>query len=1395
MSCKATINEVLLRFGFIRPDVPVQDAAGTPPKPSKTTQSLQAHDKQYHPNGWKPGDKCRLRDSIFNVDDLGSPSTGQGQQQSQQGQATQAVQPNNQDFPTESEFETVIGLVNANPRLVPPMLKQALDDLPKKIFDLAENQEYLDDAIADLPDGEAKDSLLADQQDLEKERMKLRGEFLQTYRVLSSILGTKKPEALTRNPALKHDPSQFPTTLDTTPTVNSDGSVDISFDGTSYHFTPCANGSTGPVEGTITINGQPKQFILKLSNKAGTRHAVPPEALKNEQAASEMLRKAGLNAPDAVVFEKNGQVYRLAEKIEPSTGLDQTPITQDIQRQLREAYPLLDLMYSHDAFRNDNIRVDQNGKVWFVDNGSSFAFKGYGDKKSASNPNWKGFDFEQRNDAAGQPLQGNDGNGGQKMYPAHYGALYESQKKIQKYLGQMTTKDLLKEASRYNMTALVAGLPKESKCQALEDFAASLDKLSAKAAGTRKVKSSLKPQKTQPAQGQATGQNQAATTGQGAGASQQQSQAIPVTQQQYITNLGMPQGVGAALVGAGADLRMWTVTGGANSKFPEHWFNDVIDSNNNQTAVNMMTQLQSSLPAGYSAALYDENGINGICVFKTSDKQQLQNAVSGVVGWPNGGFQQWIDGGQGATTASTSSASSQGGNTSQQQAPASTGPSTVLTSGTNVPSTLKSLIKNVGFGTFFPNGAPSSIGGTNMYSVSIPQGGVNKQALQTLANNLPQGLSVTTHSNGNAYIINTADYQSYWSNYNHQIVQPQTQTSGGSTASGSTTQSPSQTTQSTSSTNPVMSVGSGLPQAALNTLTSNGISVTSHGQGRNKEPIFYVSGTLAAARNVMSSLPPGLSLVMGSTSGNIGIVNTSDLPYWTSNGRNKVIASSPSSQTTTPTGSTSQPTATTQSAMQTSSTPTSSNLSGPFTNSYLGFAAQGGQNYWMPSTTPQAFSNAFASAAGSQGILSPHYRYVLSPGPNGAFNLMLAGGGKFQGRNAASNAPTVPGYTKADSGGYVVYTPVNQKQTPVMPASTTASKQTPAASQTSQQQPASKPTSAQPSSSSSGSSTATSVSTPKFTYGSAGSLVKSGGFNDGNISTDISNLISSTGLQSAKGKILLAPGTKLKTQGSIANNGDLYIGLPAGTKKSDLQAIANHLNNEYGQYGYSAYPMGGSWISIEPIKQNTIKPKQTATAPAASTPKPAQAPASTPATSQTPPPASMSTRLTQTATTNPGGNPTSQPASTAVTSNQTTGQTSATPTAQTAVPPPPRKTLSQMIQQRLASANPQQQARFQAALNRANGNSGIPPQPQTTQGASQQPQTASKTSGQPTTPSGQQSQQTASTTLLTAPKSGNQPTPAQQKTIARFQHQIQNARTPTQKAAFQQALSRYFGAI
>lgn len=974
MNIKSTNPQILIHTGLaVSKSTNAEDAAIQPAKPSSGIQSLQEHDKKYHPNGWKRGDSCKLRDSLFSdangVDNL-TPS----------GNTTNHVS-NSQRMPTKDKYDSAIDGIEAYEDFLPKDVLETIREYPKKSTELAETIEELQGIVNDIPDSNARKIGLEEIKNKEKEWADLQTRFLAAYEAIDGVFNTGTASSsngfIPQYKPLEHKEKNFPKKIDSVVDDGVGGKI-VTINGIQYNFSP-AGGSTGATKGVIDIGGKKQMFFLKTDNSTLTADAV-----RNEFASDEFLRSAGVNAPDGMLYSLgNGHIAKLTTEVpdvigDLSNGVDSLGLSptqkKHLVEKLREAYPLLDVMYHTDAFKNDNILVDKDANPWFVDNGSSFLYRARGGLKDST---WGGPDMTKRANAS-DPKDG-------------YGTLYghHSQKGLRADIGKnMTNADLLREAAKYDMEQLVQNAIQETPqiakdCPGLLSYAKTLDKM-----------------------------------------------ADPYRKLGETPNADKPRKVVA--------------TGGVKPEFGQ-----------------------------------------------ASQPQPVQAQATG------------------------------------QNQTATTGLNTTLTSGTTVPPALISMMHNLNL-----PGIPNSTidnNGNYLYCISMMNGASNPQALQTLANNLPQGMSVTTHSNGNAYIINTADYQGYWSNYNHQIVQPQTQASGGSTAS-------------------------------------------------------------------------------------------------------------------------------------------------------------------------------------------------------------------------------------------------------------------------SQQQPASKPASTQPSSSSSSSSTAT--STPKFTYGSAGSLVKSGGFNDGNISTDISNLISSTGLQSVKGKMLLAPGTKLKTQGSIANNGDLYIGLPAGTKKSDLQAIANHLNNEYGQYGYSAYPMGGSWISIEPTKQNTMKPKKTATASAASTQKPAQTPASTPATSQTPPPATTSTQSTQTATTNPGGTSTSQPASTtAVASNQTTGQTSATPTVQTAVQPPPRKTLSQMIQQRLASANPQQQARFQAALNRANGNSGIPPQPQTPQGASQQPQTASQTSGQPTTPSGQQSQQTASTVLLTAPKSGNQPTPAQQKTIARFQQQIQNARTPTQKAAFQQALSRYFGAI
>ena len=1310
MNIKSTNPQILIHTGLaVSKSTNAEDAAIQPAKPSSGIQSLQEHDKKYHPNGWKRGDSCKLRDSLFSdangVDNL-TPS----------GNTTNHVS-NSQRMPTKDKYDSAIDGIEAYEDFLPKDVIETIREYPKKSTELAETIEELQGIVNDIPDSNARKIGLEEIKNKEKEWADLQTRFLAAYEAIDGVFNTGTASSsnvfIPQYKPLEHKEKNFPKKIDSVVDDGVGGKI-VTINGIQYNFSP-AGGSTGATKGVIDIGGKKQMFFLKTDNSTLTADAV-----RNEFASDEFLRSAGVHAPDGMLYSLgNGHIAKLTTEVPDvigdlsngvgSLGLSPTQKNHLVEK-LREAYPLLDVMYHTDAFKNDNILVDKDANPWFVDNGSSFLYRARGGLKDST---WGGPDMTKRANAS-DPKDG-------------YGTLYghHSQKGLRADIGKnMTNADLLREAAKYDMEQLVQnaiqGTPQIAKdCPGLLSYAKTLDKMADPYRKLGETPNADKPRKVvatggvkpgfgqasqpQPAQAQATGQNQTATTGQGAGASQQQSQVIPKAQQQIINYLGMPQGVGAALVGTGADLQRWAVTGGGNSPFPEHWFNDVIDSKSNQTAVNMMTQLQSSLPAGYSAGLYDESGINGICIVKTSDKQNLISASTN--NWPNGGFQQWIDGGQAGmqqTSASQPVMMTVGSSNNSFQIP-----TTVAMTMTN----------NVG------------------------------------ASGIGVGPSWAT-TNGSLYAFATQDYTS--------------------------------------------SLADAIAQQAANQLSANsGYTVFTFGRGNGKANVGIIQGGPAGIPKQWGATiftPQQQTSTTASGNQNQQTATTASTSSASGQGGNTSQQQAPASagSTTTPTGSTNQPTSS-QPAMTTVSSFNQGTLHIPtpvamaMTNNIGGVGLSMGSSTLITNGNLYAYSNQ-PYASNTADTMAQQAANQLSA--NSGYTVFTYGAGTGQKRigiiqGGPSNIPS--------NWGATIFKPQGQTATP---ASTTASKPSPAASKSSQQQPASKPASTQPSSSSSSSASATSTSTPKFTYGSAGSLVKSGGFNDGNISTDISNLISSTGLQSVKGKMLLAPGTKLKTQGSIANNGDLYIGLPAGTKKSDLQAIANHLNNEYGQYGYSAYPMGGSWISIEPTKQNTMKAKQTATAPAASTPKQAQTPASTPATSQTPPSATTSTQSTKTATTNPGGTSTSQPASTTATaSNQTTGQTSATPTAQTAVPPPPRKTLSQMIQQRLASANPQQQARFKAALNRANGNSGIPPQPQTLQGASQQPQTASQTSGQSTTPSGQQSQQTASTVLLTAPKSGNQPTPAQQKTIARFQQQIQNARTPTQKAAFQQALSRYFGAI
>lgn len=163
-----------------------QDAAA-PSQPSSKggSQSLAAHDKVYHPNGYKPGDRCKLREGMFSVDDLVAAPTGKATAQGAPIQNGKMLP--HSKMPSEKEFDRVIAAVRNNPRLVPPTLAQSLADFPKNIMQMSEDQEYLEQSIAMLPDGAAKD-LLQDKADaMDDAHTKAIDQFLKDFTVLQAI--------------------------------------------------------------------------------------------------------------------------------------------------------------------------------------------------------------------------------------------------------------------------------------------------------------------------------------------------------------------------------------------------------------------------------------------------------------------------------------------------------------------------------------------------------------------------------------------------------------------------------------------------------------------------------------------------------------------------------------------------------------------------------------------------------------------------------------------------------------------------------------------------------------------------------------------------------------------------------------------------------------------------------------------------------------------------------------------------------------------------------------------------------------------------------------------------------------------------------------------------------
>ena len=150
-------------------------------------------------------------------------------------------------------------------------------------------------------------------------------------------------------------------------------------------FITTERGCTHPRVGEI--NG--RRYIAKCglwSAYSSDEHVL------NELAADAFLREAGLNVPASkeysVDFGADGvHVVRLAEFKADAIPLGEAWDKADdsakarIREQVLAAYPYQALIAGIDTFTYDNVKVDPDGNLWFVDNGSSFDFRACGLRK------------------------------------------------------------------------------------------------------------------------------------------------------------------------------------------------------------------------------------------------------------------------------------------------------------------------------------------------------------------------------------------------------------------------------------------------------------------------------------------------------------------------------------------------------------------------------------------------------------------------------------------------------------------------------------------------------------------------------------------------------------------------------------------------------------------------------------------------------------------------------------------------------------------------------------------------------------------------------------------------------------------------------------------------------
>ena len=223
-------------------------------------------------------------------------------------------------------------------------------------------------------------------------------------------------------------------------------------------FKTTERGCTHPRVGTIDGHA----FIAKCgswSDHSSDAH------VHNEFVADNLLRAAGFNVPFSREYRVDfgdglgPQTVRLAvydvalEPIMQAWGRRDAALCAKIRAQALAAYPVQALIAGIDTFTWDNVKVDADGGLWFVDNGASFDFRACGKKKG-----W----FWDRADV-------DDPKTGYLSLARH-----PHQDDLQEILGTVSDKELWQAAAHIRFKDLVRLLPDSHRKHSLKEYAKAL---------------------------------------------------------------------------------------------------------------------------------------------------------------------------------------------------------------------------------------------------------------------------------------------------------------------------------------------------------------------------------------------------------------------------------------------------------------------------------------------------------------------------------------------------------------------------------------------------------------------------------------------------------------------------------------------------------------------------------------------------------------------------------------------------------------------------------------------------------------------------------------------------------------------------------------------------------